>query len=90
MIVTIPDRQQHEGFHSVTLEISDDCPVCGKPRGRIYGALSYDGSRRMNVDAWKNDCGHIDKYVDVREEGAKTDHKKACTFDKYEDEDSDV
>jgi hypothetical protein len=69
MTVTIPDREQHEGIFSVTLEIPDKCPKCGAKRGtKVWQGLSYDGSRRLHVTQWENECGHIDKYAEVRKE----------------------
>ena len=70
MKVKIPTTAQHDGspFCLAEYEISDNCPICGEKRGDIFPALSYDGSRRLNVDGWKNPCGHIDKYSDVRKE----------------------
>lgn len=70
MTVTIPACEQHEGFASMTVTISDYCPKCGKKRGvdTIHKGFSYDGSRRLVVDCWTNPCGHIDKYSEVREE----------------------
>ena len=68
MIVTIPRKQNHEGFLSMTLEISDYCPDCGKKRGLPKPGFSYDGSRKLNVSVWENPCGHIDKYSDIRKE----------------------
>lgn len=73
MIVTIPSRTQHEGYpgYLVTVEISDNCPVCNGPRATktpVYKGLSYDGSRRLEVDCWENECGHVDTYAKVREE----------------------
>ncbi len=68
MIVTIPSREQHEGYYSMTIEISDNCPVCGGKRGETFETLSFDGSRRLGVSGWHNPCGHIDLYSKVREE----------------------
>lgn len=69
MKVTIPAKKQHEGFYSMTIEISDKCPKCGAKRGtKIYDGFSYDGSRRLHVTCWENECGHIDKYEEVRQE----------------------
>lgn len=78
MIVTIPKKSEHDGYpgNVVTLEISDNCPECGAKRGRPFGALSYDGSRRLNVDGWRNECGHIDKYDNVRKEGKQVAHRE--------------
>lgn len=83
MIVTIPATTEHNGFMSATYEISDNCPVCGKPRGKIFGTFSFDGSRRMNVDGWDNECGHVDKYSDVRKEGKRVAYKKPTEYGKY-------
>jgi hypothetical protein len=44
------------------------CPHCKGPRGEPFKIPSYDGSRRMIVDGWKNPCGHVDKYADVVDE----------------------
>lgn len=73
MKVTIPTRQDHEGYcgYLMTVEISDFCPICGGKRGEPYEGLSYDGSRRLNVSCWNNPCGHVDKYSDVRKEIAE-------------------
>lgn len=68
MKVSIPRIPQHNGYYGnlVTIEISDTCPKCGAKRGvKRWEGLSYDGSQRLNVDQWENECGHIDKYSDV-------------------------
>jgi hypothetical protein len=72
MKVTIPATAEHQGFYSITVEISDFCPVCGGKRGKVFDGISYDGSRRLHVDCWNNPCGHIDKYCDVRKEAKKS------------------
>ena len=69
MIVTIPAKENHEGLYKAKYEISDNCPKCGSKRGEVFKTLSYDGSRKMEVDGWKNPCGHIDYYSNVRQEG---------------------
>ena len=73
MTVTIPACEQHEGFYSMTVTISDYCPKWGKKRGvdTIHKGFSYDGSLRLVVDCWNNPCGHIDYYSEVREEVKK-------------------
>ena len=70
MTVTIPACAEHWGVYSVTVEISDLCPVCGGPRGKKFKGFSYDGSKRLLCDLWKNPCGHVDKYSAVRQEAA--------------------
>lgn len=71
--ITIPSCAEHEGFpgNAITVYLVWVCSFCGKPRGDIYETLSYDGSRRLNVNGWKNDCGHTEKYAEVREEAAQ-------------------
>lgn len=73
MIVTIPAIEQHEGYpqNLMTVEIADTCPKCGKKRGfKRWRGFSYDGSRRLHVDCWENECGHLDTYSEVRVEVA--------------------
>lgn len=78
MIVTIPSKQEHAGLpmNVVTLEISDNCPECGEPRGKVFTTLSYDGSRRLGVNGWRNKCGHVDRYDKVRDEGKKVGYRE--------------
>lgn len=65
--VTIPACVEHEGFYSMTVTLPWVCLHCGEPRGEPYDALSYDGSRRLAVHSWKNACGHVEKYAEVRD-----------------------
>jgi hypothetical protein len=68
--VRIPAHAEHEGFYLVSLTLDWICPVCGGPRGEVYDARSYDGSRILYCDGWINPCGHVDKYADVRNEAS--------------------
>jgi ssDNA-binding Zn-finger/Zn-ribbon topoisomerase 1 len=71
MIVEIPKIAEHWGSPTnlMTIEIQDTCPKCGAKRGvKRWKGFSYDGSRRLGVDCWENECGHIDTYPEVREE----------------------
>ena len=78
MKVTIPLLDEHAGYpgNLGTFEIADVCPTCGGPRGHLFPAISYDGSRRLHCDGWSNPCGHIDKYAAVRQEGVRVDFKE--------------
>lgn len=67
--VTIPACEQHEGYKTIDVRVKWVCPVCGKPRGKVHTAVSYDGSLRLVCDGWENPCGHVDKYEAVRKEG---------------------
>lgn len=80
MIVTIPSSSEHAGIGLITLEISDTCPQCGGPRGKVFGTHSFDGSRRLNVDGWNNPCGHVDTYAQVRQEGKQVPYKEPTQF----------
>lgn len=66
--VTIPARAEHEGMRARVVTLSWICPKCGGPRGLPYAGFSYDGSRRLAVHRWENDCGHVDDYASVRAE----------------------
>ena len=71
LTVTIPERQEHDGYHSMTVTLPWVCMYCGAPRGKPRKGVSYDGSRRLEVDRWDNPCGHVEKYHEVREWIAK-------------------
>lgn len=66
--VTIPAREQHDGYYGRRVTLRWVCPICGGPRGEPTHGFSYDGSRRLPVDMWTNPCGHVDKYSAVRAE----------------------
>jgi uncharacterized protein (DUF983 family) len=70
MTVKVPTAITNmRGFRKVVaIDISNRCPVCGGPRGRVFPALAYDGSIRMEVDRFDNPCGHIDKYENLLKE----------------------
>ena len=69
MQVTVMDRSTYWG--TVTIEISDNCPTCGKPRGKPYGFNFYEDGEWYWVNRWDNPCGDIDYYSDCIKE-AKT------------------
>ena len=64
----IPGSAEHNGLSSVRVTLLWECPQCGGPRGEVFRTVSYDGSRRLGCDGWKNPCGHTDYYADVRRE----------------------
>jgi len=70
MQVTIPSGRVHDGYcgNLITIELDWICPKCGGPRGEIFPTHSFDGSRRLVCDGWRNDCGHIDTYAAARQE----------------------
>ncbi len=65
--VVIPAREEHDGMLSLTVVLPWQCMHCGGPRGKPVKGISYDGSRRLQVDTWVNPCGHVEKYGAVRE-----------------------
>ena len=68
--VVIPSRDDHDGFHFMTVSVRWTCPVCGGPRGEPHDTISYDGSRQLHCSGWSNPCGHVDRYSAVRKEAA--------------------
>lgn len=66
--VRIPGSDDHDGWYTITVTLTWQCPRCGGPRGTVHPVISYDGSRRLPCDGWQNPCGHIDFYRDVRAE----------------------
>lgn len=84
-IVEIPNREQHEGYEGNIrrYDIGDTCLICGQPREitKIFRGLSYDGSRRLNVDCWTNKCGHVEKYSLCREKGKVVDYTTPTAYE---------
>ncbi len=68
--IVIPGCAEHAGLFSVHLTVPWVCMHCGGPRGEPYKGLSYDGSRRLAVDCWKNPCGHSETYAELRKHAA--------------------
>lgn len=69
MTVRIPACEEHQGMFYMVVRIKRVCPVCGGARGEVcHDMLSYDGSRRLVVDGWRNPCGHVDGYGAVLKE----------------------
>src|ERR1051326_7542605 len=66
--VTVPAAHEHQGLFSKKVTLRWFCPECGARRGEPFATFSYDGSRRLGVDGWKNPCGHVYYYADVRKE----------------------
>ena len=67
--VYIPACVEHDGISGTCVKLYWNCPVCGQPRGEIMNDVrSYDGSRILYCDGWRNPCGHNDKYSAVRNE----------------------
>ena len=64
--ITIPRQLAHRGLYALTVSVPWVCLVCGKPRGTPSKGVSYDGSQRLEVDCWKNPCGHVEPYAMIR------------------------
>ena len=48
-----------------TVEISDQCPACGGPRGDPHWRNFYEDGVSYSAQCWENPCGHVDRYADV-------------------------
>lgn len=66
-LVVIPATNEHGGYDAMHVLLPWTCLVCGGPRGEPTPGFSYDGSRRLAVDTWKNPCGHVEKYGMIRD-----------------------
>lgn len=82
IIVLIPSCSEHGGYpgNLMKVELPAKCECGGDRAVNMHKALSYDGSRRLNVDCWENSCGHIDTYHKVRE-GVREGRYKQVPFD---------
>ena len=70
LTVQIPGSTDHAGHHLITITLQWMCPVCDGPRGEVFRTISYDGSRRLSCDGWRNPYGHGDLYGAVRQSAA--------------------
>lgn len=65
--VTVMYRNNYFGgdgwiFYPMQIEIGDNCPVCGGPRGEPQRVAFYENDESHSVDQWDNPCGHLDTY----------------------------
>lgn len=65
-MVTIPGTENHGGYMALKLVLPWVCRKCGDKRGEPFKVTDWDGDRKMIVDAWRNPCGHIELYSEIR------------------------
>jgi len=58
-------------YHPVEIEILNNCPQCGGPRGHVVASEHQEFGQRYILDNWENPCGHIDTYEDVYRESER-------------------
>jgi len=58
-------------YYPKTIEIADNCPICGEIRGKPYGYNFSEDGESFFVNRWDNPCGHIDYYKNVLIEADK-------------------
>lgn len=63
-------------YYPMTVEISDNCPVCGSKRGTPRGHHFCEDGEWFTVDIWDNPCGHLDMYKDCYKESATLKKKE--------------
>lgn len=68
--VLIPEKAAHCGISSMLVSLYWVCPKCGRDRGEPFDTYSYDRRARLMVHGWRNQCGHVDLYAEVRDEAA--------------------
>lgn len=65
--ILIPALTEHAGQYWMHATVQWTCIHCGGPRGEPEPGISWDGSRKLLVDTWRNPCGHVEKYSQVRD-----------------------
>lgn len=77
MIVKVVDRKATDALWGTPnyttaivkeIEIGDDCPKCGSPRGEPVINRYCENETFYYVHNWKNPCGHKDMYDDCLKE----------------------
>lgn len=76
MIVTVMYRNNWFGgngwiYYPKTITISDNCPICGGPRGKPEPYRFCEDGEWFVVDKWENACGHLDTYGNCLREAEK-------------------
>jgi hypothetical protein len=85
MLVTIMYRNNWFGgdgwtYYPVTVEISDNCPVCGQKRGEPKENRYCEDGEFFYLHNWTNPCGHVDYYKQVYEEAQKLKEQKSLSL----------
>jgi len=76
MTVTIMYRNSFFGgdgwtYYPVTVEIADNCPICGAKRGTPNPKSYCEDGEWYTLDNWHNPCDHQDSYKDAIIEARK-------------------
>ena len=58
-------------YYPKTIEISNNCAICGKPRGKSKPYRFCEDGQWFIVDKWENSCGHTDYYKNCLIEAKK-------------------
>ena len=58
-------------YYPVEVEILNNCPECGGPRGKIVSQEHREFGQSYILDNWENPCGHIDTYIDAYSEAKR-------------------
>lgn len=69
--IFIPACDKHDGRLITSLLVNWHCIECGAIRGEPFNAKDWDGDKSLSVTAWKNPCGHVETYAQVREHEAQ-------------------
>ena len=76
MKVTIMYRNKWFGgsgwtFYPITINISDNCPICGCKRGEPKLNRYCEDETFYYLHNWTNSCGHLDEYKNCYLESLK-------------------
>lgn len=58
-------------YYPVEIEILNNCPQCGGPRGSVVASEYREFGHNYTLDNWENPCGHIDTYEDAYRESER-------------------
>jgi len=55
-------------YYTMPVQLSDNCPKCGQPRGEAHPGRVIEDGEVFCVDTWVNPCGHQGLYRDCWQE----------------------
>lgn len=56
---------------TLTLTLDWVCPRCGAPRGEVVRRAWFPTAGPVEVDLWRNPCGHLDGLPSLIEEASQ-------------------
>lgn len=90
-VIVVPNRDVVGWLHGTkTVTVEWNCPTCGKEMGEPQIQSFCEDGEWYSVHTWKNSCGHIAKYEDLKEvKELQEQEGRTLHFPKYPNQGAD-